>query len=158
MVLAPLLSISIPTSFNLRQNISIFCHIASSITTSLPQRLAATINVPASILSGIILYSVPLSVFTPFISMQSVPAPSICAPIEIRKLARSTVSVSRAALFITVLPSAMHAAIIKFSVAPLEGKSRSIMVPFSLPPLLMAPAEFRIAFDAILSPLTAQFI
>ena len=49
-------------------------------------------------------------------TMRSVPAPLILAPMAIRKFARSTTSGSRAAFSITVSPSASAAAIIRFSV------------------------------------------
>ena len=48
--------------------------------------------------------------------MRSVPAPSMRAPMAVRKSARSTTSGSRAAFSITVSPRASAAAIIRFSV------------------------------------------
>ena len=65
--------------------------------------------------------------------MVPVPAPSICAPIFTRQAARSTISGSRAALPITVVPFASVAAINAFSVAPTETKGKSIRPPFSPP-------------------------
>ena len=48
--------------------------------------------------------------------MTSLPAPEMRAPMEMRQLARSTTSGSRAAFSMTVSPSASTAAIIRFSV------------------------------------------
>ena len=50
------------------------------------------------------------------------PAPDTLAPQAFRKFCRSTISGSRAALEITVVPSAPQAASIRFSVAPTEGR------------------------------------
>ena len=55
-------------------------------------------KVPATILSGIGVYSPPFKVFTPFITILLVPAPSILPPLEFIKSARSTISGSFAAL------------------------------------------------------------
>ena len=62
--------------------------------------------------------------YTHLILMVSVPAPRILAPMELRKLARSTMWGSLAAFSMTVLPSAMTAAIIMFMVAPTDTTSR----------------------------------
>lgn len=64
---------------------------------------AATINVPASILSGIIPCSVPVKTSTPSIRIVSVPAPIIFAPCDFKKLAKSTISGSRATFSMTVV-------------------------------------------------------
>ena len=56
--------------------------------------------------------------------MVSVPAPRMLAPMELRKLARSTIWGSLAAFSMTVRPSAMTAAIMMFMVAPTETTSR----------------------------------
>ncbi len=53
---------------------------------------AAIKNVPASILSGIIWYSVPWSFLLPTMLSVLVPAPWMLAPQEVRKFARSTTS------------------------------------------------------------------
>ena len=59
---------------------------------------------------------------TPSMVIVPVPAPSIRAPIWPSIVARSMISGSRAALSITVMPSASTAAIRMFSVAPTLGK------------------------------------
>ena len=82
---------------------------------------AAAAQVPASMRSGIVTCSVPVSSSTPSISIVLVPAPSIRAPIATRNAAMSAISGSRAALSITVVPRARTAAIIRFSVAPTLG-------------------------------------
>ena len=58
---------------------------------------------------------------TPSTSIVADPAPWIPAPIATRNAARSAISGSRAALSITLTPSAVTAAIIRFSVAPTLG-------------------------------------
>ena len=63
--------------------------------------------------------------------MVSLPSPAICAPIRRRHWARSTISGSRAALRITVVPRARVAAISTFSVAPTETKGKSTTAPLS---------------------------
>ena len=60
-----------------------------------------------------------------------VPAPSMRAPMATSIEQRSTISGSRAALSITVVPLASTAAITRFSVAPTDGKSSQIEVPVS---------------------------
>ena len=55
--------------------------------------------------------------------------PSICAPIETSMRHRSTISGSRAALSMTVVPLASTAAVRMFSVAPTLGKSSQIAAP-----------------------------
>ena len=52
--------------------------------------------------------------------MTSEPAPLICAPQVLRKLAQSTTWGSLAALSMTVTPSAVAAAIMTLRVAPTE--------------------------------------
>ena len=59
------------------------------------------------------------------------PTPSILAPICCSIVQRSTISGSRAALSITVVPSASTAAMRMFSVAPTLGKSSQICAPRS---------------------------
>ena len=96
-----------------------FCTIMS------PRVIAAAhINVPASIWSGIIEYSVPCNLWTPLIRITSVPAPLIFAPILFRKFATSTTWGSFAGFSIIVSPSARVAAIIILIVAPTETTSR----------------------------------
>ena len=56
--------------------------------------------------------------------MVSVPAPRTRPPMQLMKFCTSMISGSRAALRITVSPSATAAAIIRFSVAPTLGRSR----------------------------------
>ena len=63
--------------------------------------------------------------------MVDVPAPSMRAPIAPSIAQRSTISGSRAALSITVVPLASTAAMTRFSVAPTDGKSSQIEVPVS---------------------------
>ena len=66
--------------------------------------------------------------------MESVPAPLMSAPMELRKLARSTMCGSLAAFSMVVVPSARLAAIIRFSVAPTLGTRRKMRSPFNRPP------------------------
>ena len=56
--------------------------------------------------------------------MTSVPAPQMSAPMQFRKLAKSTMWGSLAAFSITVRPSAFTAASIIFTVAPTETTSK----------------------------------
>ncbi len=63
--------------------------------------------------------------------MVELPAPPILAPMACSIWHRSTISGSRAALSMTVLPSARTAAIRMFSVAPTLGKSSSTVLPRS---------------------------
>ena len=57
--------------------------------------------------------------------------PSIWAPIATSIWHRSTISGSRAALSMTVVPLASTAAVMMFSVAPTLGKSSQIEAPRS---------------------------
>ncbi len=82
---------------------------------------AIIINVPASILSGIIVYLTGFNPETPLILTVSVPAPLILAPIDVRKLAIFTISGSFAAPSITVTQSPKTEFNIRFSVAPTLG-------------------------------------
>ena len=86
----------------------------------------AAMYVPASILSGIVVYSIGFksSCLTPFITISEVPAPTTSAPIAFKKFAKSIISGSCAAFCILVAPSARTEASIIFSVAPTEGISR----------------------------------
>ena len=63
----------------------------------------------------------------------SVPAPWIFAPMAMRKFARSTTSGSRAAFSRTVSPSASVAAIIRFSVPVTVTVSSTMRAPLSRP-------------------------
>ena len=65
--------------------------------------------------------SAPCNSCTPSITIRSVPAPSIFAPILLRKFARSTTSGSHAAPSMTVTPSERTAAIITLSVPSTVG-------------------------------------
>ena len=56
--------------------------------------------------------------------MTSVPAPMIWAPMELRKLARSTMWGSLAAFSMMVMPWARAAASMMFMVAPTDTMSR----------------------------------
>ena len=63
----------------------------------------------------------PWSRFTPVTRMVCPPAPSTRPPMALMKFCRSTISGSRAALWITVVPGSNTAAIMAFSVAPTLG-------------------------------------
>ena len=89
------------------------------LQTILPPDTAAAIkNVPVSIRSATTACSQPAKRSTPSTEIVSVPAPEIFAPILLRKSAVSTISGSRAAFSMTVVPFAKVAAIIRDSVAP----------------------------------------
>ena len=87
---------------------------------------AANINVPASIWSGMMEYSVLCNFSTPRIRITSVPAPLMLAPILFKKFAASTTCGSRAAFSIIVYPFAIEAAIIILIVAPTDTVSKKI--------------------------------
>ena len=70
----------------------------------------ATIKVPASMRSPTTQWVTGCSSSTPSMVTTGVPAPTILAPISLSMLARSTISGSRAALSITVVPCARTAA------------------------------------------------
>ena len=82
------------------------------------------------------MYSEPFSSLTPSIVKVSLPAPVILAPILVKQLARSTISGSRAAFSMTVVPSAKAAAIIKFSVPVTLTVSIKIVAPVKRPSFL----------------------
>ena len=92
---------------------------------------AAIAQVPATIRSATALWLVGCSCSTPVISRVDEPMPSIWAPIDTIIRHRSTISGSRAALSMTVVPLASTAAVMMFSVAPTLGKSSQIVVPRS---------------------------
>ncbi len=104
---------------------------APTTVTSPPVMAAATSRVPASMRSGITRCRAPDSSCTPSISIRSVPAPSIRAPISTSRRARSLTSGSRAAFTMTVVPSASAAAIIRFSVPVTVTRSVVMRAPFS---------------------------
>ena len=83
---------------------------------------AATAQVPASMRSGTVCQVTPESSSTPVTRSVDVPMPSISAPMANSIRQRSWTSGSRAALSITVTPSASTAAISRFSVAPDAGE------------------------------------
>ena len=105
--------------------------ICSGITlfifTFPPVIAAAHKMVPASILSGIIVYDTSFFIcFIPSITISLSPAPVTFAPIFTKKFCKSTISGSLAAFFIIVVPSPYTEANIIFSVAPTLGKSKVI--------------------------------
>ncbi len=85
---------------------------------------AATAQVPATMRSGTVAWSTGTSSSTPWMLRVDVPTPSMSAPIDCSIVQMSTISGSRAALSITVSPSARTAAMRRVSVAPTLGKSR----------------------------------
>ena len=113
-----------PISINLADIASKCLGITFFTTISPFVAAAANINVPASIWSGIIEYSVPCNAFTPLIRITSVPAPLILAPMLFKKFATSTTCGSFAAFSKIVLPSAKTAAIITLIVAPTDAISK----------------------------------
>ena len=74
--------------------------------------------------------------------------PLISAPIDVRYVARSTISGSIAAFSITVFPLANVAAIIMFSVAPTLGKSRYTFPPVNRPFLTASMYPWPSVIDA----------
>ena len=115
---------STPISIILEIRGRLCSQMASLIKTSPPVIAAATMKVPASIRSCTTWCLAPCSFSTPLMVKVSVPAPLMLAPILFNRMAKSTISGSRAAFSITVVPSARVAAIIRFCVAPTLGKSR----------------------------------
>mmetsp|Transcript_5008 Transcript_5008/g.12969 ORF Transcript_5008/g.12969 Transcript_5008/m.12969 type:complete len:273 (+) Transcript_5008:594-1412(+) len=90
---------------------------------------AAMAKVPASILSGSTVQAPPARAATPSTAMVAVPAPLTLPPIALTNSASAATSGSRAALRITVVPSASAAAINSVSVAPTLGKLSEIVAP-----------------------------
>ena len=91
-----------------------FC---APFTSTLPFAAAArAIQVPASILSGKTLCSVPPSLGTPVIVTVGDPAPSMIAPMPVSILHMSATSGSHAAFSITVVPGASTAAMMMLAV------------------------------------------
>ena len=95
--------------------------------------VAATQNVPVSILSPITEYLVWFKDSTPIIWHVLFPIHLIFAPPELRKFVKSLISGSIAQFFRVVLPLARQEAIIVFSVAPTLILENLIWVPLSLP-------------------------
>ena len=104
--------------------------------SSPPVMAAAMANTPASIRSGITVCSVAVSSLTPRTVTNPVPPPLMSAPILERNAMTSSTSGSRAQLSITVVPGAMLAAMIRFSVPVCDGVSRYRWAPRSLPALM----------------------
>ena len=105
---------------------------AAPVTVTSPPVMApATSSVPASMRSGMMRCRAPPSSGTPSISMRSVPAPSMRAPMAARSRARSATSGSRAAFSSTVVPSASAAAIMRFSVPVTVTRSVVMRAPLS---------------------------
>ena len=71
--------------------------------------------------SGMGVHRVLCRCFTPSIVITALPAPRTLPPIALMKFAKSTISGSRAALWITEIPGSSTAAIRIFSVAPTLG-------------------------------------
>ena len=118
-----------PTSSSLCST-GVKCSIFKLFNSTLPAVIVAMQSmVPASILSGITLYATSFKLFTPSIFIMFVPAPVIFAPILFKKFCKSTISGSIAAFVIIVFPSAKTDASIEFSVAPTDGKSKSMLFP-----------------------------
>lgn len=83
---------------------------------------AATAQVPATTRSGTVVWSAGCSVSTPCTASVEEPMPSMEAPIASSSRQMSMISGSRAALSMTVVPSAVTEAMRRFSVAPTLGK------------------------------------
>ena len=94
---------------------------APLICTRPPVTAAAKAHVPATIRSGTVRCVTGLSRGTPVIVSVVVPSPSICAPMACSMRPMSTISGSRATFSSTVVPRAVVAAVMRFSVAPTEG-------------------------------------
>ena len=109
--------------------ISMWSARALRSSTSPPVIATAARNVAASTRSGIVSCFAACSSSTPSTSIVDVPAPSMCAPIALRRSARSEISGSRAALSMTVVPLASAAAMRMFSVAPTLGNSSVTAAP-----------------------------
>ena len=107
-------------------------------STSPPQNAGANMYVPNSIRSVTTGWVAPPKRSTPWMVIVDVPSPLICAPILRRQSARSTISGSRAALLMTVVPLAKVAAIMMFSVAPTEANGKSMTAPLRRPPCALA--------------------
>jgi hypothetical protein len=80
--------------------------------------------------SGSTLCRAPPSLVTPSTTIRGVPAPEMRAPILLRQSATSTISGSRAAFSITVVPLASAAAMIAVWVPPTVTLGKTISPPF----------------------------
>ena len=126
------MSICAPAVTSLSSAISRCCAFPPATVMSPWVMVAAIAHVPATMRSATALCRTGCNASTPSISSVDVPMPSICAPIATNIWHRSTISGSRAALSIAVLPLASTAAISRFSVAPTLGKSSQIVAPVSV--------------------------
>ena len=120
-----------PISPSFDATISTCSRRAPTIVISPPAIPHAMSNVPVSMRSPMSSQSTGMRSSTPTISIVGVPAPITCAPIRLSIAASSTISGSRAAFSMTVVPWARTAAVNRFSVAPLLGKSSTTRVPVS---------------------------
>ncbi len=99
-------------------------------TVTSPRVMDAAIpQVAATMRSPITRCSVGCSRSTPRMVNVEDPAPDTCAPILFSIAQRSAMSGSRAALSMTVSPSARTAAMRMFSVAPTDGKASRMVAP-----------------------------
>ena len=96
-----------------------------------PIKAEAIRYVPSSILSNITSWFTLLNFWTPIIKIFLVPTKLILHPNFFKKNIISTISGSIAQLVIIVLPLALTAARIAFSVAPTEIEGKLIVFPFS---------------------------
>ena len=119
-----------PASITLSSAISRYSGLIPRTVTS-PRVIAApNAQVPATMRSPTVRCRTGLQLGArPRSTSVDVPAPSIRAPIAVSIVQMSTISGSRAALSISVMPSARTAAIRMFSVAPTLGKSSQISAP-----------------------------
>ena len=100
------------------------------LSDTLPPHIAQAMRkVPASMRSGMGVYSTPRSFLTPSMTIVALPAPRTFPPMRLMKFCKSTISGSFAALRMTVFPSALTEASMMFSVAPTLGQSSTISAP-----------------------------
>ena len=128
-MLSSVTSTSAPASRSLSITASMVSALVFLHTTRPPEMAPAIKNVPVSIRSGTTLCSQPVKRSTPSMTIWSEPAPVIFAPILLRKSAVSTISGSRAAFSMIVVPFASVAAIMIDKVAPTLTFSITIRVP-----------------------------
>ena len=102
-----------------------------STVTSPRVMTAATAQVPATMRSVTVACSTGCRRSTPSTSSVLEPTPAMRAPMSTSIEHRSTISGSRAALSMTVVPLASAAAMSRFSVAPTLGKSSQTDAPDS---------------------------
>ena len=98
-----------------------------------PAAAVADSRVAATMRSPITAYSPPDSVLPPSTVMVELPAPRTLAPRQFRKLCKSPISGSRAALVMVVIPCAPTAHKMAFSVAPTLGRESCTSPPLGLP-------------------------